>query len=446
MLENYSKKIQNLFKAKKIDVGDRIIINQNKKTFEGLLMPRIEIGDPEAIVIKLDSGYNIGIKYKKGTVVKKTSQRIPKQIKKEIEFEIKEKKIEPIKFDPKKPKVTILLTGGTIASKIEYKTGGVKAVENPEELLFNIPELKNIANIKFVKVLQKMSEDMSFADWREIAKAVEKELNTGNAVVITHGTDTMHYTAAALSFMLKTTRPVVLVGSQRSPDRGSSDAGINLICAVHAALSDIGEIGIVMHGSTDDDYCTFNRGTRVRKMHTSKRDTFRTLGDDPLAKIYPDGKIEKLSFYKEKKEGKCEADVKFETKIALVKVYPNSDPEVLEYYYKKGYRGIVIEGTGFGHVPTQGKLSWIPTIKKLSNKIPIVIVSQTLFGRVNTDVYQNLRILFHEAGAISGDDMLPEVALVKLGHVLGHTSKLDEVKELMTQDLAGEISKRSLIK
>jgi len=432
---NYSKKVQNTFKSKKIKAGDRIEIRVGKKKHEGRLMPRIELGDEDTIVLKLDSGYNMGMKYKQGMRINRLKQPDEKKI-----------SFEKIKNNPSLPNVTIITTGGTIASKVEYKTGGVKAIDNPEELLTNIPELKEIANIKFLNVVNKMSEDMDYLDWQKIANAVEKELNSEQAVVIAHGTDTMHYTSAALSFMLNTTKPVVLVGSQRSPDRGSSDAGMNLICAVHAALSDIGEVGIVMHASMDDDYCVFNRGTRVRKMHTSRRDTFRTLGDEPIARIYPDGKIEKVSEYMIKKDSEIKADTKFESKVALVKVHPNSDPNVLDYYVKKGYKGIVIEGTGLGHVPSQGKLSWIPTIKKISKNIPIVIVSQTLFGRVNSNVYENLRILFHETGAINGEDMLPEVALVKLGYILGKTKDLDKIKGLMWESLVGEISQRSLIK
>ncbi|MDD5416586.1 MAG: Glu-tRNA(Gln) amidotransferase subunit GatD [Candidatus Aenigmarchaeota archaeon] len=434
MLNNYSKPVQIALKKAKADVGDKIKIIGGSEESEGLLMPRIELGDSDSIVIKLNSGYNIGVKYSKNLKIKKL----------ESASETKPH-FEKSKFDPKKPNVTIISTGGTIASKVEYKTGGVKAIENPEELLFNVPELREIANIKFVSACKKMSEDMEYADWQTIAKTVAKEMKLGNAVVITHGTDTMHYTAAALSFMLKTTKPVVLVGSQRSPDRGSSDAGINLICAVRAALSEIGEVGIVMHGSTDDDYCTFNRGTRCRKMHSTRRDTFRTLGENPIAKIYPNGRIEALTQYRMKKDTKTEADTKFEPKVALVKVYPNSDPDVLNYYVKKGCKGIVIEGTGMGHVPTHAKKAWTPVIKKLTKKIPIVIVSQTLFGRVNSNVYENLRILFHDSGAINGEDMLPETALVKLGYVLGHTKKIAEIKKLMSENIVGEISERSTI-
>lgn len=443
MLNNYSKSVQSALK--KFKVGERVKITKDGNTQEGLLMPRIELGDTDSVVIKLDSGYNIGVKYGHGMKIEKSSHKEPAKIKQEVDFEMNKEKFGKLKFDPKKPNVTIISTGGTIASKVEYKTGGVKAIENPEELLFNVPELKEIANIKFVTACKKMSEDMEYTDWQTIAKIAAREMTLGNAIVIAHGTDTMHYTAAALSFMLKTTKPVVLVGSQRSPDRGSSDAGMNLICAVRAALSEIGEVGIVMHGSTDDQYCTFNRGTRVIKTHKTKRDTFKTLGEEPIARIYPDGKIDTLTDYRKKDDKKIELDLKFEPRVALVIAYPNSDPDILNYYAKKGYRGIVVEGTGMGHVPTSAKKAWLPVIKKLSKKIPIVICSQAYYGRINTNVYENLRKLFYETNAIPSEDMLPHVAYIKLAHILGHTKDMKKIKEFMLTNITGEFTSRSSI-
>ena len=280
-----------------------------------------------------------------------------------------------------------------------------------------------------------------------LAKLVAKELNAGNNVVITHGTDTLHFTAAALSFMLKNLyKPVVLVGAQRSVDRGSSDAFSNLLCATYMALSNVGEVGICMHGSMNDDYCTFNRGTRVRKMHTSRRDAFRTMKDEPIAKVSTKGNIDTISKYNHRKNEKVKVDDKFEPKVALLKAYPNSDPEILEILVKKGYKGFVIEGMALGHLPTAGKKSWIPIVKKLTKKgIPIVVTPQTLYGRIKPNVYANLIKVYHEAGAIPGEDMLPEVAYVKLSWVLGHTKKLDEVKKMMLTNIAGEITERSVV-
>ncbi len=447
MLENYSKDALAAINRAKVHIGDRIKITKKGQGYEGLLMPRSEIGDASAIVIKMDNGYNVGIKYEKGTRVEKIAGKTPVPVKEEMVFEAGKEPIKMIRFDSAKPKVAIISTGGTITSKVNYKTGGVSTIEKPEELLMNVPELANIVNVSsIVTPFAKMSEDMDSKDWTVIAEAVVKELAKNDAVIVTHGTDTLHYTAAALSFMLKDLgKPVILVGAQRSPDRGSSDAFMNLICAARAVVADISGVYICMHGTTNDDYCILTKGTRTRKLHTSRRDAFQQLLEDPVAKFWPDGKVEYLVEHTPRNNSmKTSADTKFESKIALLKVYPGSDPALMDGLIGKGCKGFVIEGTGLGHVPTKAKLSWIPTIKKAFKKnIPVVVVSQTLQGRVNPNVYSNQRILFYEAGAISGEDMLPEVAYVKLGWILAHAKKLDEVKKLMGTNIAGEITERS---
>jgi glutamyl-tRNA(Gln) amidotransferase subunit D len=448
MLENYSEEIQK--SLKKINIGERIVVTKGDKKFEGLLMPRSELGDKNCIVLKLDSGYNIGIRFEKGVMIEKSKKPEPKEVKEEVKFELERERIRKLKFDPGKPRISLIMTGGTIVSRVDYKTGGVKALEKPEELLANIPELKNIINIENVlSPFRKMSEDLGYKDWQVLAESTAKELNKSEGVIITHGTDTLHYTSAALSFMLKNLhKPVILVGSQRSSDRGSSDAFMNLICAAYASVSNIGEVGVCMHGSTDDDYSYYIRGTKVRKMHSTRRDAFRSINEMPLAKIWTDGKIDILNENHKKRDDneKVVADVKFEPKVALLKSYPGSDPDILEMLVKKDYKGFVIEGTGMGHVPTLADKSWIPAIKKLiKDGIPVVIAPQTIYGRINPDVYSNLRILYHEAKAIPAEDMLPEVAYVKLGWILGHTKDLDKVRELMLTNMAGEITERSEI-
>ena len=439
MLENYSKQVNKVLKN--IKVGDRILLKRGKKSHEGFLMPKTDVGDPDSIVIKLDNGYNIGIRYEKGTKVEKLKKPSTK---------LSKESFEKLEFNKSKPKVALISTGGTIASKVDYRTGGVYALESAEELLSNIPELKDNIYIKDVSSpLKKMSEDMTHDDWQKIAKEVAKHINNNKGVIITHGTDTMHYTSAALSFMLKDLhKPVVMVGSQRSSDRGSTDSFMNLICAANVAIYDIGEVGICMHGTTDDHFCYFMRGTKVRKMHTSRRDAFRSINELPLLRIFPEGKIDVLNkVYKKRDDSKeATADVKFEDKVALLKVYPSSDPQILEMLVKKKYKGFILEGTGLGHVPTFADKSWIPTIKKtVKDGIPIVIAPQTIYGRINTRVYTNLRILYNEAKAIPVGDMLPETAYVKLGWILGHTKNIDKVREMMLTNIAGEISERSTV-
>ena len=446
----YSKKIELVLRKKSIRIGGRVLVKKAGKSYEGLLMPRIELGDQDSIVIKLDNGYNMGIRFEPGVKIERSGGKEPKEVLEEGEYELGKTKKELLKlsFDPGKPPVSLIAAGGTIASRVDYRTGAVHMQMDPKEFLYNVPELADIVNLRRIsRPFTKASEDMDYLDWMEIAKEAAKNLNSGDhGVMITHGTDTLHFTSAALSFFLRNlTKPVVLVGSQRSSDRGSSDAGMNLICAARVAVSDIAEVGICMHGEPSDTYCLFLRGTKVRKMHTSRRDAFRPINDLPLAKVWPDGKLDKINPNQTKaSHGKVALDAKFEPHVAILKAYPGSDPGVIDYHVRKGVKGFVIEGTGLGHVPTFAKKSWIKTIKKHSEHIPFVVAPQTLYGRVNPDVYTNLRILFHEAKAIPGEDMLPETAYVKLGWVLGHTHEMQKVREMMLTNYAGEITVRSL--
>ena len=359
----YSAKIKKMLDSKKIRTGDHIELVKGSKTFSGVLMPKTEFSDDECLVMKLDNGYNVGIhltgkerlsKIKGHDISKKTSKH---------------------RFDPKKPKITLIATGGTITSRVDYRTGGVYALEKPDDLLQNIPELRDIAHFSIHSPFTKMSEDMDHEDWHELAKETAKELNSGTkGVIITHGTDTLHYTSAALSFFLKNLKkPVVLVGSQRSSDRGSSDAYMNLICGSYVAKSDIAEVGICMHSSMNDDHCHFVRGTKVKKLHTSRRDAFQPVNDVPLASIYPDGKIEyNTKEYNKRGSGKVHVDAKFEPNVAIIKAYPGADPKVIDYYIKNDCKGFVIEGTGLGHVPTFCKHSWVDKIKNYPDIVKLL--------------------------------------------------------------------------
>lgn len=431
---DYSKKILDVLKKHAVEIGHSIAVEKGGEIYEGIVMPNT--GDPNLLVLKLENGYNVGLDLAGAKIKKAGSEKSKTFTTKQKEF---------VKFDKSLPLISLITTGGTITSKIDYNTGGVISLMTPEEFVKKIPEIGSIANIGIVQPFNKMSEDIDPKDWAILAEEIAKQLNKGAVgAIVTHGTDTLHYTAAALSFMLRTPKPVVLVGSQRSSDRGSADSAMNLICAAYAAASGIAEVGICMHATMNDDYCYFIRGTKVRKMHTSRRDAFRPINDLPLAKIHPSGSIEIMNEnYKKRENAKAVADTKFEEKVALQKVYPGSDPEILEHLAGR-YKGMVLEATAFGHVPTNAKKSWIPAIKKVSSEIPVVIASQSIYGRVNTSVYTNLRLLFNETRAIPAEDMHPETAFVKLGFVLGHVKKLEEVRKMMLTNLAGEISSRDL--
>ena len=434
----YSKIIQDFFDAEGIKPGDMIKIINKKFEIEGELMPKPETGSEDTIIIKLKNGYNVGISYE-GSKIKKVADK-------------KQNKAPMLVYkpNPNLPNVTIIWTGGTIGSRIDYIVSGVSMTVKPEELLYYIPEIAKIANINIIPLFSISSEDMTYLEWQRIAEETAKALNNGSrGVVITHGTDTMHFTASALAFMLQNLNaPVVLTGSQRSSDRGSSDAFFNLISAVRlAAESNIAEVGICMHKGSSDDEMQFIRGVKARKMHTSRRDAFRAINDKPIAVVSLNGEIKYTNDYNkidENKKEKVAAKTSFEP-IALLYAYPNSDPEVLEYYIQKGIRGFIIAGTGLGHTPTsvehEGK-SWLPYIKDaIANNAVIGMTSQCLYGRVHENVYKNLRLLSN-AGVVYCEDMLPETAYVKLGWLLANYDT-ENVKRLLKTNLVGEIKERT---
>jgi glutamyl-tRNA(Gln) amidotransferase subunit D len=411
--------------------GDFVEVHLGKLIYEGTFLESPE-SEKGIILLKLGNGYNVGFNKKdilKISVLKKFSE--------------KENKLE-VKNDSKKPNIAVIITGGTIASRYDSKTGGVHPLDNPESLFRFYPELFGKVNVLKVEIpFMKFSEEMNFKDWQKIAKTCEKLLNDSNiqGVVITHGTDFLHYTSSALSFMLgKLNKPVVLTYSQRSIDRASSDANLNLVCSAEVAgLSDIAEVVLVGHANSEDNFCYAMPGTKVRKMHTSRRDAFKVINGKPIAKIFPEKGIEITEEFNRRNNGKkVKANLKFEDKVALVKFYPGQSPDILDYYFKNKYKGIVLELSGLGHVSTD----FIRKIKELSGKgIVFCGTSQCINGRVDGLVYSTGRKLI-EAGVIYLEDMLSETALVKLGCVLGRTKNKKEIKELMLTNLAGEFNKR----
>ncbi|MDE1865099.1 MAG: Glu-tRNA(Gln) amidotransferase subunit GatD [Candidatus Micrarchaeota archaeon] len=436
----YSEKILRALGKENIEVGDKLELVSGDFKLVGELMPKTEVGDPDTFVIKIDNGYNVGIRHAAASKVKLISKGTgaPK-------FESA-----TMKSKPGLPKVAMIYTGGTIGSKIDYKTGGVYMLIKPGELLNEVPELAEMANLEIRHLFSIASEDISYMEWQTMAKEVESAFADGaRGVVITMGTDAMHYTAAVLSFMLKNlSGPVVITGAQRSSDRGSSDAFFNLACAVKiAAESDIAEIGVCMHASSSDDRCAFTRGTKVRKMHTSRRDAFRPVNDRPIA--YVDNKLQ-IRYNNDHskigpRKGKTEAVTGFEPKVALIKSHPNFDPSILDAYVEKGFRGIIIEGTGLGHVPastTHKEYLWLDHIKKaIQEGVVVGMTSQCLYGRVHPDVYRNLRLVSN-LGVVYCEDMTPETAYAKLGWLLGNY-KPEEAKELLSKNIAGEIKERT---
>ena len=428
----------------KVSVGDKIKVKKGDAEYEGILLPTTDASNKDILILKLSSGYNIGIKKDKNIKID--------LIKKSV---LKPGRIPKIRFkkNPELPNVTIIGTGGTIGTHVDYKTGGVFMCRTPEEILATVPEIGNIINInKVINLFSIASEDINVNHWKKIAGVIKKEVENGvDAIIITHGTDTLALTSAVLNFMIGVPPiPIALVGAQRSPDRGSFDGRLNLLCAAHYCTTDIAEVSVVMHGSINDDFCYAIKGTKVRKNHSSRRDAFQPVNTMPFVKLWEDGKKEFLrkDYHKREKE-KRRIDLKLNyAKVGLLKVYPNSDPKILEWYYKKGYEGLVIEGTGLGHVPGKDaglKNNWLPIIKKLVNKgVIIVICTSTINGRTNNRVYRNLRLL-NKTGVLWGKDLHAESALVKLGVVLGNAKNLEHAKKMFKTNLVGEFEEKNIV-
>ena len=416
----------------KVRVWSEAQVKTTRGVFNGILLPRSENDDDKHIVLKLITGYNIGIDIDTILEIKELGY-------KEAHYKIPEKEF-PVSEN--KPNIKLFGTGGTIASRLDYRTGAVIPAFSPGELYGAVPELADICNLSTEKLFAVFSENMGPKQYIELAKAIGEEIKRGiDGIVIGHGTDTMHHTAAALAFMVQNSPvPIVMVGSQRSSDRPSSDAALNLIHATKAAAeSDIAEVMVCMFGPTSDEYGLLHRATRVRKMHSSYRSTFRTIGDIPLAMIDRE-KITPLKHdYNHRRDDKEVTILPyFEEKVSLLYYYPNMMPDVIDSLVDNGYKGIVIAGTGLGHV----NKPVYPAIERATKAgVAIYMTVQTLWGYVHMFVYDTGRDLM-SLGIIPAENMLPEVAYIKLGWALGQTDDLEKVKELMLTPICGEITER----
>ncbi len=421
-----------LLQSQEAPVWSEVILHTSRGDFTGLILPRSETADADHIVIKLITGYNIGIRHD-------TVQKITVQGRKVANYQIPEK---AFPHDPKKPRVKLFGTGGTIASRLDYRTGAVIPAFSPGELYGSVPELADICNMETEKLYGVFSENMGPDQWIGTARAVAAEIEKGVAgIVVGHGTDTMHHTAAALSFMLQNSPvPIVMVGSQRSSDRPSSDAAINLINSTRtAATSDIAEVMVCMFGPTSDKYGLLHRGTRVRKMHSSYRSTFRTLSDIPLGKIDENGVSPFRSDYNKRREdNEIQLNAVFDDRVSLVYYYPSMKPDIIDSLVENGYKGIIIAGTGLGHV---NKPLYPALDRAIKAGVHIYMTVQTMWGYVQMYVYETGREIMG-LGVIPAANMLPEVAYVKLGWALGQSHDPDEVKRIMLTPVNGETTER----
>ena len=425
-LKGYKGKSLDYLLTKDVSIGDSIKIISDL-TYEGILMPRYETSEDSHIVLKLKSGYNIGIDLTEIKDIEKVSS--PKQVtgKKSVK-----------ENDSSLPKILLLSTGGTIASKVDYRTGAVTPALTASDLNDAVPEIANIANIDAEVLFSEYSENLQPEHWVETAKKIESVANSDyKGIIIAHGTDTMHYSSTFLSFALSGLKiPVVFVGSQRSSDRPSSDAALNLIAATRLiAETDAKGVYIVMHHNESDDTISCHLGTRVRKNHTSKRSAFETVGNDPAFLILNE-KIIKNSTSEFFTEQSFNPRLEIDTRVALVKYHPGYEPKQIDTLIDLGFKAIIFEGTGLGHV---GKTMYDAVKKANQHGLFLGMTSQCIDGRVRMTVYESGRDLL-ELGITPLENMIPEVALVKTMWALGNSEDNNGLKKLLLENIASEFS------
>ncbi len=431
-----------------LNVGQLLVVKTKKDIeYEGYLLKKTE----DKITLKLlDNSYNIDVFLENIKDIKEKQAKItPGKLEKKT-----------IKASKALPNVLLIATGGTIGTHVDYNTGAVSMSRSPEEIISVVPDVDKYINLKeIVSVSTKGSEDIYYKDWQTISKAVYDGLldNSIDGIIISHGTDTLAYTGAAISLMLENVnKPVLLIGAQKSPDRASFDGSFNLLCAAKFISKKTPGVFSVMHGSMNDDFCSVIQATKVYKLHTSRRDAFKAINDSPVAKIFEDKSIEIIKDVKKPLE-KPKLFNNFEDKTGLLFVYPNQDPKILDWYLENNYKGLVLVGTGLGHLPTgsggQDKefpenKNWLPYLKKANDKGMIIVMSsQCLFGRVNNKVYSNLRYV-SDAGVeyLNSHDMLYFVAYIKLAIALKRFTKKEEVIKYLETNVSGEITTKELPK
>jgi glutamyl-tRNA(Gln) amidotransferase subunit D len=440
-LKGYKEKNKELLSRAEITVGDTVTIKMYDKEITGILMPRYESADKNHIVIKLKNGYNIGFRTDK-------IQSITKIIDSFQQSSTGYKIHDSIKNNDQKkahPKIALLGTGGTIASKIDYRTGGVTPALSASEIYASVPELANYACVEPEVVLKEYSENLNPAHWTIIANRIKEKVTSTEyqGILVSHGTDTMHYTAAALSFALQNLPiPVVLVGAQRSSDRPSSDAALNLIGATIFALkSQLTGVFVCMHASPADDLVACHLGTRVRKNHTSKRDAFESIDGMSIALIRGEFVELQLQAGQKLKKRDNNADgfvvrPNFDRRVVLLKYYPGFNPKLIAYAMESDCRAIILEGTGLGHV---GKECFPQIRKAVESGILVFMTSQCIWGRTRMTVYETGRDLL-DIGVISLSDMMAETATVKAMWALANSKDVKSAAKLMQENISNEIS------
>jgi glutamyl-tRNA(Gln) amidotransferase subunit D len=437
-LSGYSGISRDLLKAAQAQIGDRVRLEVKRGTtqeiVEGLLMPRFQTEREDYVVVKLKTGYNVGVRIDSSSKIS-----------------VLGKGVEPHFTRPALPprttglpRVSIISTGGTIASKVDYRTGAVKPALDAEDLYSVVPELAEVAEIDAKVLFSVFSENIGPQIWAKIAESVVEQVRKGaNGVVIAHGTDTLGYTAAALSFALQGLPvPVVLVGSQRSSDRPSSDAATNLLASTSVAgQAPFAEVVVAMHDWVSDERIAVHRGTKVRKCHTSRRDAFRSVNTPPIAYydlVHRSLQLNTENYIRRREQSNLNPRFQFDSNVALIKFHPGISVGIIDWATSAGYKGMVLEGTGLGHVSE----TLYPALERaVKEGIVVAMCSQCVWGRVHMNVYSAGRDL-QRIGVVPLEDMLPETALVKMMWAFGQERDAEKVKQIMVTNVVNEFSGR----
>lgn len=455
----YSPEVQKQLAAAHLSIGDRLRYGLGSKNAEGLLLPHTDLGDPTCLILKLDSGYNIGLKAEGAKLEKiggKKGETHPQPAAKTSPSSHAASFPSPLSHAPipHRPPLAILGTGGTIASKVDYATGAVHPTLSAQEMLDAYPRLASFGPLSAKSILNILSEDMRPEYWTQMAQGVSDAFSDGaQGVVITHGTDTLGYSSAALAFALDgLSGPVILTGAQRSPDRGSSDAAQNLVCSAAAARADFSGVAVCMHASSSDDFNLLHHGTRVRKSHTSGRWAFRSIGVPPIGKVMADsGQVVLQNPLLPKRASiskKPSVHPRFSDNVHLAWAYPGLTSKTVSGWSK--FDGVVLAATGLGHLPidshnAHSKHSILPALRELiSSDVLVALAPQTLAGRINLDIYSTGRLL-QEAGVLGhGADWLAETAYVKMAWALGQQKDAKKAAELLMTPRAHDLTERSM--
>jgi len=462
-VNGYHGKTLDLLLRSHVKVGDHICIESTGAKYCGILIPRYEHATPDRIVVKLKSGYNTGVSINKIKRIRKVEKPVLPNSNKNSSAYRDQSLLNSTDLQlasvlgsdensTNPPPVSLISTGGTISSRVDYRTGGVSSALSASELYESVPELREYASIDPEVLFTEYSENLTPEHWTTIAKTVHEKVLSQKykGIIISHGTDTMHYTSAALSFALQNLPiPIVLVGAQKSSDRPSSDAALNLLgAAVIATKSNIAGVFVVMHNSISDDTISCHLGTRVRKNHTSRRDAFESIDIDPVALIKGENielsaRNSQLSL-DSRRNGieKIVAKPDFDKRVSLIRFYPGFDPRILDYCVQRGNRIIILEGTGLGHVSRD----CIPSLQNaIRKKVLVFMTSQCIWGRTSLDVYETGRDLL-KTGIIPLRNMLTETATVKAMWALANFKNPREIKQVMQDNIANEITTRIPIK